>query len=318
MSQTRRLNTFAGPHVQRHSAARHDAETLRRALACGEAAVAPVWNSRLLVHQCGSRRACLLDPAHPAMAGIGFEHLVLLGEFAGRQVFAAEIDAREEPCLEPGTGFIDLRTAGATLPHDEAGLLAYAGALIAWRRRHRYCGSCGAPAVPRQAGHVMACTSADCGAHSFPRIDPAVIVLVTDGDRALLGRQSSWPPGRYSTVAGFVEPGESLEDAAAREVLEETGIRVVAPEYHSSQPWPFPSSLMLGFTATAVSTEIHCADAELEDARWFTRAQVAAGTPILPPPLSIAYALIEHWFDAGWPTPLGTIAERDGAARARW
>ncbi|MFO1375619.1 MAG: NAD(+) diphosphatase [Steroidobacteraceae bacterium] len=319
MSESRRRpNTFAGPHVQRHSAARRDTDTLRQLLSRGEAAVAPVWNSRLLVRRRGPGSACLLDPAHPALTGIGFERLVLLGEFAGRLVFAAEIEATTEPCLEPETGFIDLRTAGATLPHDQAGLLAYAGALIAWRRRHRHCGSCGAPTVPQQAGHVMACTSSACGAHSFPRIDPAVIVLVTDGERALLGRQSSWPPGRYSTVAGFVEPGESLEDAAAREVFEETGVPVVAPVYHSSQPWPFPSSLMLGFTATAASTEIHCADAELEDARWFTRAQVAAGTPILPPPLSIAYALIEHWFDAGWHAPLGDIIERDGGTRARW
>lgn len=299
MSQTRRLNTFAGPHVQRHSAARHDAETLRRALACGEAAVAPVWNSRLLVHQCGSRRACLLDPAHPAMAGIGFEHLVLLGEFAGRQVFAAEIDAREEPCLEPGTGFIDLRTAGATLPHDEAGLLAYAGALIAWRRRHRYCGSCGAPAVPRQAGHVMACTSADCGAHSFPRIDPAVIVLVHRAGRCLLGRQASWPEGRFSTIAGFVEPGESLEDAVVREVHEETNIRVGECRYQGSQPWPFPASMMLGFHAAGLSDDIRFNDGELVEARWLTRDELRAGAVLMPPPESIARRLIEGWLAAG-------------------
>jgi NAD+ diphosphatase len=302
----------------RHSAARRDPEALLQTLSRGQAAVVPVWQSRLLIRRSDESCACLLDPAHPLLAGIQFERLVLLGEFGGRQVFAAEVDAAEEPRAEPGAGFVDLRTVGTILPHDQAGLLAYASALIGWRRRHRHCGSCGAPNRAGQAGHVMICTNPECLAQAFPRIDPAIIVLVTDGERALLGRQAGWPPGRYSTVAGFVEPGESLEDAVVREVFEETGIRVVAPAYHSSQPWPFPSSLMLGFTATAVSMEVHCADAELEDARWFTRAEVAAGTPILPPALSISYALIEHWFDAGSPTPLGVLIERDAGPRARW
>lgn len=314
----RRPNTFAGPHVLRHSAARRDDMALRSVLARGEASIVPVWHSRLLVRQATVQGACLLESTHPALAHLRFEQLVLLGEFGGRQVFAAGIEAAEEPRLEPDARFIDLRTAGTVLPHDEAGLLAYASALIGWRLRHRYCGSCGAPMQPAQAGHVMDCTREGCGAHVFPRIDPAIIVLVTDGERALLGRQPGWPPGRYSTVAGFVEPGESLEDAVVREVFEETGIRVVAPVYHSSQPWPFPSSLMLGFIATATTTDIHCADAELEDARWFTRAEVAAGTPVLPPSLSISYALIEHWFDAGWPTPLATLLASEAGARARW
>lgn len=314
----RRPNTFAGPHVLRQSAARRDDAALRGVLARGEASVVPVWRSRLLVRQRTVQCACLLESRHPALAHLAFEQLVLLGEFCGRQVFAAEIEAAEEPRLEPDARFIDLRTAGAALPHDQAGLLAYASALIGWHRRHRYCGLCGAPMQPAQAGHVMECTRAGCGAHAFPRIDPAIIVLVTDGERALLGRQPAWPPGRYSTVAGFVEPGESLEDAVVREVFEETGVRVTAPVYHSSQPWPFPSSLMLGFMATATTTDIHCTDAELEDARWFTRAEVAAGTPILPPSLSISRMLIEHWFDAGWSTPLAMLIANEAGTRAQW
>jgi NAD+ diphosphatase len=149
----------------------------------------------------------------------------------------------------------------------------------------------------------MHCSNDACGSDVFPRIDPAIIVLVTDGERALLGRQASWPAGRYSTVAGFVEPGESLEDAVAREVHEETGVQVLESRYHSSQPWPFPSSLMLGFTATASPEARPQGSDELEDARWFTRDQIASGTPMLPPRTSISFCLIEHWFDAAGSHP---------------
>src|SRR6202020_3066525 len=129
--------------------------------------------------------------------------------------------------------------------------LGYAGARIGWRRTHRYCGRCGATTGSAKAGHVLVCTNPVCRHEQFPRIDPAIIVLVIDGDRVLLGRQAGWPAGRYSTIAGFVEPGESLEDAVLREVFEETGVVVTNPRYDSSQPWPFPSSLMIGFQAQA-------------------------------------------------------------------
>ncbi len=149
----------------------------------------------------------------------------------------------------------------------------------------------------------MRCTNPECAHEVFPRIDPAIIVLVSDGDRALLGRQASWPAGRYSTIAGFVEPGESLEDAVAREVLEETGVAVRRVDYHSSQPWPFPSSLMLGFHAEADSRQPVRVTGELEDARWFTREEIAAGVPLLPPSHAISYVLISSWFDrAGGPS----------------
>ena len=141
----------------------------------------------------------------------------------------------------------------------------------------------------------MTCVAPACGQQSFPRIDPAIIVLITDGERALLGRQASWPAGRFSTLAGFVEPGESLEDAVTREMYEEAGISVTDIRYHSSQPWPFPSSLMLGFTARALNNVIALNDAELEDARWFSRAAVLRGEVGLPPPTSVSFRLIEHW-----------------------
>ena len=145
---------------------------------------------------------------------------------------------------------------------------------------------------------MLRCTHPQTPHDFFPRLDPAIIVLVTDGDRALLGRQASWPEGRYSTIAGFVEPGESLEDAVAREVREETGVDVDEVYYHSSQPWPFPASLMLGFRATAgAQREIHLGS-ELADAQWFARADLLAGKILLPPPQAIARRLLGAWFEA--------------------
>jgi NAD+ diphosphatase len=179
---------------------------------------------------------------------------------------------------------------------DEAQLLAYARALLIWRARQRHCGVCGAPTLPRSAGHVLVCTNPACQSEFFPRIDPAIIVLVTDGSRALLGRQASWPAGRYSALAGFVEPGEGLEEAVAREVEEETGVRVRSTRYFASQPWPFPASLMLGFHAHASAGSIQL-DGELQDARWFELEELrAAPTILLPPPHTIARRLLEAWF----------------------
>jgi NAD+ diphosphatase len=154
---------------------------------------------------------------------------------------------------------------------------------------------CGAPTVPTHAGHCLICTNPTCAYEFFPRIDPAIIVLVSDGERALLGRQASWPPRRYSTIAGFVELGESLEDAVVREVAEETGVAVKEVRYHSSQPWPFPSSVMVGFKAAALRGSPVRVGGELEDARWFTRAQVTSGEALAPPTQSISWRLIESW-----------------------
>lgn len=191
------------------------------------------------------------------------------------------------------------------LAPGEGELLAHARALAYWHRRHRFCGDCGHPTEGAQGGHVRVCSNPQCGRQHFPRTDPAVIVLVTAGERCLLGRQPSWLPGRYSTIAGFVEPGESLEAAVVREVGEETGVRVREVRYQSSQPWPFPASLMLGFRAVAEGEDIHLGDEELEDARWFSREELERameeGALRLPGRISIAYRLIEDWFDEGSP-----------------
>jgi NAD+ diphosphatase len=298
-------NVFAGPYLDRAAHLRKDAGFVASALADPGSLLVPLWQARNLLQRAGhARSAALVEVRHSLRAEVPDGELVLLGLFRGRACFAADLAAEPAQDLPPDTGFEDLRVAGGLLPQDEAGLLAYARAMVLWRRRHRHCGSCGAPARSESAGHVMKCTDPACGAEQFPRLDPAIIVLVTDGERALLGRQAAWPAGRYSTIAGFVEPGESLEDAVVREVLEETGVTVLDADYHSSQPWPFPSSLMIGFTARAAPDAVPRADEELEDVRWFTREQIASGTPGLPPPQSVSFRLIADWYDSGSALPL--------------
>jgi NAD+ diphosphatase len=201
-----------------------------------------------------------------------------------------------EPPRRLGTRLLGLREVGAALSDRDAGLLVTSIALSNWHLTHTHCPRCGATTEVSQAGWSRRCT-AD-GSQHFPRTDPAVIVLVHDGaDRALLGRQPAWPAGRYSTIAGFVEAGESSENAVHREVLEETGVVVADVTYRASQPWPFPCSLMLGYEARAVGGEVSTADDELEDVRWFTRDQLRAGEGMMPPNASIAYWLISGWLE---------------------
>jgi NAD+ diphosphatase len=299
-------NVFAGPYLDRAAELRKDAAFLESALRDPESWIVPLWRSRSLIEKTADgARAVMLAGSHQVRARIEDSQLVMLGRFRGRICFAAELEACEPPPVTPdGANFEDLRLAGGLLCPEEAGLLAYARAMVHWRSRSRYCGRCGATTVAASAGHVARCSNPDCGNEQFPRLDPAVIVLVTDGERAALGRQAAWPAGRYSTIAGFVEPGESLEDSVRREVLEETGLHVSELRYHSSQPWPFPSSLMVGFVATAEPGSVIRVDDELEDARWFSRKDIASGSPGLPPPQSVSFRLIEDWYDSGSDVPL--------------
>ncbi len=228
---------------------------------------------------------------------------IFLGDYEERPLFIADLgdlpsEALERMLTARAEG---LRTLGLRLPPDQASLAAYARAMVLWDRRHRYCGRCGGETLSDEGGHVRRCRDQQCGNSMFPRVDPAIIVLVSDGELALLGRQASWDPGRYSTLAGFVEPGESLEEAVAREVYEEAGVKIHLVDYHSSQPWPFPSSLMLGFTARADTTDISLRDGELEHAAWFSREDIASRRIVLPFKVSISYRLIEHWYDQGSP-----------------
>jgi NAD+ diphosphatase len=295
--QTR--NVFAGPYLDRAAHLRQDPAWFAAALADANSRALPLWNSRSLIADGDEPRAQFIGLDEIPRELCGADDLILLGRVNQAAIFAFEFESSEPPRFASGGRFEDLRLLASLLRPGDAGLLGYARAMISWRRRHRFCGTCGTPTVAAKSGHVRVCTNPACRHEQFPRLDPAIIVLVSDGERALLGRQASWPAGRYSTIAGFVEPGESLEDAVAREVLEETGVEIDFIDYHSSQPWPFPASLMLGFTARAVTHAVRLQDEELEDARWFTRADLAAGVPLLPPRQSISYRLIEQWFDAG-------------------
>jgi NAD+ diphosphatase len=252
------------------------------------------WQGKFLIAE---SRAVLVAPDK---AGLPTEP-ILLGLFGEAAIFAAEFGGETPPALAIGEAgeFLDLRAAAPLLQAGDAALLAHAKGLFYWHSRHRFCGVCGNPTEAAEAGHVRRCTNLSCGVTHFPRTDPAVIMLVADGDKVLLGRQKQWPPGQYSVLAGFVEPGETLEHAVAREVLEETGIRITEIRYQGSQPWPFPGSIMLGFRAAAATTDIMVDQRELEAARWVSRRWLLdhPGDPDLrlPPPGSISRALVEDW-----------------------
>lgn len=207
------------------------------------------------------------------------------------------------PPPDDGT-YRGLRDIGALLGDRDVGLLVHAVSLANWHATHTHCPRCGAPTHPEAAGHLRRC-EAD-GSEHYPRTDPAVIMAVVDADdRLLLGRQATWHEGRFSTLAGFVEPGESLEAAVRREVAEEVGLRIGRVTYLGSQPWPFPSSLMLGFTAAAETVDVVRHDGEIAEARWYTRESmiddIGAGRLLVSPTISIARRLIEHWYGGALP-----------------
>ncbi len=212
--------------------------------------------------------------------------------------FALPAAALAESLQAAVPGWIDLRTAARRWSSFDSALFAYAKALLLWQSRARHCGICGTATVLTRAGHCAQCSNTGCGFQQFPRTDAAIIVLVRDGERALLGRSPGWPENRYSTLAGFVEPGESLEDTVRREVAEESGVIVGGVRYHSSQPWPFPGSLMVAFDAEAADATIRLGD-ELEDARWFAPTELAdavrRGTIKLPPPIAVSRQLVDDW-----------------------
>ena len=309
VTERQRPNPLAGPYLDRRADEREASDWFERARSDRATRFLIVHQTAQLMSVGASPGALLLGAEHIDPSKLSADDVVLLGWFRGERCVLVHVES-PEPFASLGR-FEELRPLMQALDSDEAGLLAYARAMSYWRARHRFCGSCGAATRAEKAGHALRCCNPDCATEVFPRLDPAIIVLVTDasGEHALLGRQASWPPGRYSTIAGFVEPGESLEDAVAREVLEETTVEVESVRYDSSQPWPFPSSLMLGFHAVARPGAAPRGAAEIEDARWFSRAEIASGTPVLPPPASISYRLVESWFNAGSDTPLAELKD---------
>jgi NAD+ diphosphatase len=324
-SPMRAPNYYAHPGFERAGLRRRELEWIRERVRDPGSVFVPVWRSQNLVIEVegGEPRAAVLtvEAVGALIGGLGdgdVEERLVQGEFVflglidDRAHFALDVSAIEAPLdmlrspalaaagiEDAGVRFADLRQLAGRLERHEGALLALARAMMFWHSRHRFCGMCGAPTRSEEAGHMRRCTDPACHAMHFPRTDPAVIMLVTDGERALLGRNKNFAPGMYSTLAGFVEPGESLEDAVAREVREETAIEVAAVHYHSSQPWPFPANIMLGFYAEAVSREITVDYSELEDARWFERDWLRSHTSDdsfrMPRLDSIARRLIEDW-----------------------
>lgn len=295
---------YTSPALDRAHLIRRDPAAVARLWADPRRCIVPVWRNHHPVDAAfvplflGDGEA----PVDPAEA-------LFLGLVAGIPWFAVDIST----CAEPpalGGEWLDLRAAGPSLSAEHATALGTARGLLAWHRGHRFCGACGSPTIAEEGGHVRACVNADCGRRHFPRLDPAVIMLITDDqDRALLGHADRMPPGLMSTLAGFVEHGETLEQAVMREVAEETDIEVAADSitYVASQPWPFPGSLMLAFSGRAASTKISVDPHELTHAGWYSRAEVATfretgapgDGPSLPRRDSVSRLLINRWLAMG-------------------
>ncbi len=291
-------NFYATGGIDRASERRKDTVWVADQYARPDARLVPVWQSKNLV-----RADAVPEPVYPGVheiAGQNRQETVFLGLVEDVPYFAQDFSNFDDPPLDAFGSFQDLRAIGPLLDRRDGALLAYARGMITWHARHRHCGTCGNATNVEDAGHLRVCSNGDCRNNSFPRTDPAVIMLVHDGgDRAILGRQKIWPQGMHSVLAGFVEPGESLEDAVAREVFEEVGVVVEDVTYHSSQPWPFPASIMLGFWARARTDRLEVNRFELESARWVSRDEMRASpedeTFRLPRRDSIARRLVEDW-----------------------
>lgn len=287
---------MSGLAIDRMAERRNDIEWLADVFSRPQTQILAVHRGRILVSESGSALFRLTASQTPE----SLEYSAFLGRLESRDYFAVSIDAgqMEQLVEETGGQLTGFRQVIPRLPAEEASLAAYARALDLWQSAHRFCGRCGSPTNADSGGFRRQCGNAECATQHFPRLDPAVITVVAHDGRCLLGRQPGWPEGRYSTLAGFVEPAESLEDAVRREVLEESGVKVGTVAYHSSQPWPFPSSLMVGFFAQAIDDKINRGD-ELEDVQWFAIDELSRAVKsrdvLLPYRSSVSYRLIADW-----------------------
>jgi NAD+ diphosphatase len=282
---------------------RTDAEWFHASLRNPATRIHVVWQGRTLVRH---EDHAMLNILNAAAYGDLFDmarSVVLLGCDEEAAHIAIDISTQPESFVSGLGDAVDLRAIGPLLPPREASLSALARGMAYWHERHAFCGRCGAPTISEQAGHQRRCSNADCGAIFFPRNDPAVIMRVEYGDKVLLARQASWAPGMHSVLAGFVEPGESLEDTVRREVHEEVGLPIGEVRYFGSQPWPFPSSLMVGFVAIALDDKINLNREEIDSAAWFTREQLINSpedeTFKLSRKDSISRALVNDWIAQG-------------------
>jgi NAD+ diphosphatase len=308
---------YSGLPLDRAANQRRDEAWVAKHLGHEGTLILPVWRGLNLVRLGDSRPPEAVFPTGPGGRALMAEAdaLVILGVHQETAYVAADISTLDETEVSARAGenvFEDLRRVGALMAGDQGALLAYARGMVHWHQRHRFCGVCGEPTESRDGGHVRICSNEDDAHMHFPRTDPAVIMLIAHDDpegrgpACLLGRQKKWVDGMFSTLAGFVEPGETLEEAVAREVFEESAIRITDVRYQASQPWPFPSSLMLGFRAKAITTEINVDPRELEDARWFTPDELKAfgewgdeppRKNRMPRKDSISRRLIDDWLE---------------------
>ncbi|TDE36254.1 NAD(+) diphosphatase [Antarcticimicrobium sediminis] len=314
--------TFGGSGLNRAAEIRGDAAALARAMADPAARCLLMWRGKPLLRGDGLDALGLIGMDHPLLsAGLGkaIREPVLLGvEEGGAAIFAHDISRWEPEVLDYGalgsfvdgseqrhpdlpddTAFGELRRVMTRLSPRDAELAATAKAIIGWHATHRFCARCGAESVIAQAGWQRDCAA--CACHHFPRTDPVVIMLITNGDAVLMGRSPGWPEGMYSLLAGFIEPGETMEAAVRREVMEEAGVPVGAVRYLASQPWPFPASLMFGCAGEALAREITIDAKEIEDALWVSRADMmtafAGEHPTIKPARkgAIAHFLLQNW-----------------------
>jgi NAD+ diphosphatase len=318
-----RRNLFTSVRLDRLAEFRDDPGWVDKALKSDLARLVPLWRNRNLLTAVGGEQQAVYLTTSQLEAYDAIQPPTLLGTDGKRYFFAVSINDRQRDeilAMHPGAHFLDLRLASLDMDTKHAGVLAYAKALHYWQYRHAFCGACGSPNRLESAGHKLLCGNQECGRQSFPRIDPAIIVLVTQGDACLLGHNAGWPPRRFSTLAGFVEPGESLEDAVVREVFEESGVRLCDIRYVSSQPWPFPASAMCGFYAEAASREAR-PSAEMAELRWFTPTELDAAIKAddvrLPPPVSIAFRLVADWYEQVCGRDLEPLVRGAGSWRQR-
>jgi NAD+ diphosphatase len=304
MPLTAFMNVFAGNPLDRASDRRADAEWVAEKLAHPDSLALAIWNGKPMVETTkdGQAQIAYLSAKLAGELSDGAERLLFMGLWKGTAVFALDFDGTADPADGPLEGlgrFEDLRAIALTLPEADAAILATAKSMFEWRRRHRHCSVCGQPSEAAEGGWKRVCPA--CKAEHFPRTDPVVIMLAWKGDRCLLGRQAAWPKGTYSALAGFLEPGESIEEACARELMEEAGLRATSVAYHSTQPWPYPSSLMIGLIAEVENDDAVADQAELDEVRWFTRQEARAlidgslAGARAPGKLAIAHQLIKAW-----------------------
>ena len=307
-------NIFAGNPLDRASERRGDLAWIAEKLEDPQSLAIAVWNGKVLIEDSPPPEepvegvpaatvqiAYLRADMAQELAG-GQERLLFLGLWKDIAVFAVDLEGGLDPAEGPLQGmgrFEELRGVAAVMPPPDAGILATAKSMFEWRRKHRWCSACGQPSEVADGGWKRVCPA--CKGEHFPRTDPVTIMLALHDGKCLLGRQAAWPPGMFSALAGFIEPGETIEEGCARELKEEAGLTATGVRYHSSQPWPYPSSLMMGLLADVDSGEARPDQTELEEVRWFTKAEASAlirgelEGVFIPPPLAIAHQLIKAW-----------------------